>query len=142
MTYYEENVSKKLYAPVDPKYLLYRYTAKPDDNDFLGNKVESIADKIRSLYGLLKEREDISEKVIAEVEEDIIDTSSKLVSYRYASFFDGRQKSNLERNIDLLEKTKRTELIDLWKDSFKINLNIFETVDEYNKIKNKRNLLQ
>ncbi len=131
--------ANKPYVPFNPSYL---FSAKPVDNDFLGNKSESIADRIKSLYTLLNERQDISEKVIKEVEEDIIVTSSKIVSYRYACFFDGRQKSNLERNVELLEKTKRTELIDLWKDSFKINLNIFEAVDEYSKIKNKRDLLR
>lgn len=144
MTYYYESKPRaKVYVPFDPKYSpLEKLVAASDDDDFLGQKAASISYRIKQLYNQIYKRKEISRNIIEDAENELVEAGSKIYMYRYAFFFDSRKKMSLERRIDLLEKTKRSELVDYWRDMFKINMYIIQAGEEYKNLMNKRKLLQ
>jgi hypothetical protein len=136
----DKTQNSKLYAPVELSYLV----APPDHvgGEMFSGKADSISDQLSMLYQQLDQRKQVNQRIMNEVYEDIQYNSSKLYSYKFNLFATDKHKTNLERKVDLLEKTKRSELVDYWKDCFKINMYIFTASEEYKKARNRMKLLE
>lgn len=138
MTYNENTLQEKLYVPFDPKYI---NTEASTEDDLLGHKTESITDKIVSLYQELYSRREINHKLQKEIEEELLETSSSLYGDRYNPHLGERQRSSLEKRMDLLGKDKRSALVEYWRDSFKIKMYLLSATEEYRDMKSKRDVL-
>jgi hypothetical protein len=111
-------------------------------DDLFERKAESLGEKIKGLYGHLYERKKINYKLIYGFDADILETSSELVAHSYNPFLSEKQTSNLERRLDLLEKSKRSELVDFWRDVFKLDSYIFEAKQEYKALRDKLSFIK
>ncbi len=130
------------YIPFDPKYYLHDNSGVNPTCDFLDQKSSNLTDKIIGLYQEIYKRREINTKIISEIEYELIETSSELYQHKFTSFLDSSEKGSLEKKIDLLEKTKWSEIVEYWKDTSKLRLYLLNIVAEYRDIKNKKNLLE
>lgn len=142
MTYNKDDITKKLYVPFDPRYAAEQTSTDANTaDDLLGHKTLSITDKIMTLYQQLYERKEINTKLMTDMEEEMLETSSSLYNDRYNPHLGERQRSSLEKRIDLLGKDKRSALVEYWRDCFKIKTYLLNAQELYRDNKSKRDIL-
>ncbi len=71
-----------------------------------------------------------------------METECEIYRFKYSPLYDTRQKVALKKRVDLLEKTKRTELVDYWRDTARLRQYMLQAIDEYKDLKNKEALLK
>jgi hypothetical protein len=123
------SIDKGLYVPFDHKYLVDS-NAEINESALLGLKSDHLAEKIKTLYEELYRRREINYKIISEVEKDLLEASSEIENNKCFPHINEKQLSVLERRVDLLEKTKRSELVEYWKDAFKLNMYLVQMKGE------------
>jgi hypothetical protein len=112
---------------------------------------EIIKEKIRfhraslvQILNLIMEREKAKQNNLVSIESEALKVQGELFLYKcivYPISPDNKRKSNFERAVSELEKQKRQEEIDCWKDTLKLWQQLLDIIAEYRATMRKARLL-
>ena len=92
-------------------------------DDIILDKVRMLKASLEQMLGLIAEREKVRQNNLRSIESELFKVQAELFIYQcivYPISPDHKRKSNLERALSDLEKSRRQEEIGCWQDTLKL----------------------
>jgi hypothetical protein len=112
--------------------------------DIIKEKIRFQKASLAQTLNLIQEREKAKQGNLTSLASEIMNVQSQLYLYKchwYPIVSDNRRKGNLERSLSELEKRRRQEEVDCWKDTRELWQDLLKIAAEYHATSRKAKLL-
>ena len=137
MSYYKD-------CPAQGDYTSFALNYMPIlDESIFTQKASIISQTIQDLYEQLHQRRKIHKHLLSDLEQEVIETESSIYQGKYSppTQFPIDLKT-LDKRLDLLNKTRRTEMVQYWQDLSKLKRDLLKAKEEYLNMQRKSDLLK
>lgn len=118
-----------------------QYTQPNTCQSLFNSKKMQLGQLIEELQKQVQERKEIKINNIYRIEKDSCDITTQMMQTEQFSYIDNYQIPQLKNKINDLNKEKRQELTQFWKDTINLKKSIAYTIIEYERLKQKEQLL-
>lgn len=124
------------YGPFDPRYFVQIPDQGPGFlDDILEADRKDLLERMDSLEAYITQRKELLYENLNRIDQDSCDLGTKVNKALITHPYDQQSVPNLERSLFDLEKQKREEKTNAWKDIWQVSKELLEVMKDYQNMK-------